>query len=401
MDRALLPAAASAGIEERKRASWRAFEGRKTLIEGLPFRASIELTRNCNFRCVMCPQSWMPEYAAYRPEFNMSPELFGKVASELFPHLEYAHLQGFGESVISPHFGRILDLCEPYRPRLRLGLVTNLGRRDDELWLRMARMGFQVRFSCDGATREVFEAVRRRSSFDLILHNLELLRRTGLLSFNVTLQKANWRQMPLFVELASRYGAKEVLFSSVQRNLPRTVPEMLATLRKLARMGPAHALAHVRRGLSRREEDPSLRGLPRGPLAELAASALEAGGRLGVRVLFNDLFLERLARAPRAGRLPGAEDEDYAKGIEESVRVAEKRRCFKPYSYAVVNYLGQVGLCNHLIADDAFEPLGSLKESSLREIWDSPAYRRMRALLAGGTPAAKGCRWCFAHRVAE
>ena len=290
------PVAVSTDIEGTKRSSWRAFNDGKTLLEGLPFRASIELTRNCNFRCVMCPQSWMPEYAVYRPELNMGPELFGRVASELFPHLEYAHLQGFGESVISPHFPRILDLCESYAARggggrLRFGLVTNLGRRDDGLWLRMARMGFQIRFSCDGATREVFEAIRRRSSFELILHNLGLLGKTGSLSFNVTLQKANWRQMTLFVELAARYGVKEVLFSSVQRNLPRTVPEMLGTLKKLARMGPAHALAHLRRGLFRREEDPSLQGLPRRSLSELAAAALEAGRRLGVRVLFNDIIL--------------------------------------------------------------------------------------------------------------
>lgn len=389
----------AAAVENRERA-WEAFEARRLTLGSMPFKASIEISRNCNFRCTMCPQSWMPEYAEYHPEFNMTPALFERVTREVFPHLEYAHLQGFGESVISPHWGSILDLCEPFIGKL--GLVTNLGKKDDAMWRRLVRMGLRIGFSCDGATAETFEAIRRRGSFEMILGNLATIRAAGreagwrALAFNVTLQRSNVRELPLFVELAARYDAREVIFSSVQKNLPRTAGEAFGTLRKLAVMPAAHAVAHVRRRanevLRGSAEDPTVYGLPRMELVALKSEAVRLARESGVRVSFTDRFLEELEPGGRAEERGSSED---------SARVAVHQRCFKPFSYVVVNYKGEVGLCNHLITDDGWERMGNLLESSLAEIWNSAQYRKARGLLAGGTPAAKGCRWCFAHRLGE
>ena len=86
---------------------------------------------------------------------------------------------------------------------------------------------------------------------------------------------------------------------------------------------------------------------------------------------------------------------------EASVAVALHQKCFKPYSYVVVDYKGGVGPCNHLIADENWKQMGALGRSSFAEIWNSPAYHDMRRKLLNALPDNGACRWCFAHRMAD
>jgi MoaA/NifB/PqqE/SkfB family radical SAM enzyme len=168
----------------------------------------------------------MPEYRRYHPEFNMKPEVFERIVAELFPRLEYVHLQGYGESVISPYWPRILERCRPFAGKLRFGLVTNLSRKTASMWRDMVDMGFHIIVSCDGATKATFESIRHRSRFETILENLETIRRArlelgrGEIEFLVTLQGLNYREMPMFIDLASRYGVGRVTFASVIGTMP-------------------------------------------------------------------------------------------------------------------------------------------------------------------------------------
>src|SRR5579862_7466531 len=51
--------------------AWEHFDAGEVILESLPFRCSIELTQNCNFKCTMCAQSWDPRFARYDPALNM------------------------------------------------------------------------------------------------------------------------------------------------------------------------------------------------------------------------------------------------------------------------------------------------------------------------------------------
>lgn len=398
-------------IEENKRLAWESFQAGRLSLESRPFRASIEISRNCNFRCIMCPQSWRPEYSRRRPEFDMSPALFRTITDQVFPSLERAHLQGFGETVASPHWPEILGLCEPFAERLRLSLVTNLSRPDAGMWRKMTDLGFDIHVSCDGADRETFELIRQGSRFEAILANLETLRRaragrTGLgeLSFVVTLQALNYRQMPLFVDFAARSGAGRVYFNSVRDEPPLTPQRLLGALRRL----PARELAAAGRRFLRRRLSSNaptgglslgLEGLPLVELSELKSRTLARSRALGIPVSFSDAFLDGLPPSPPpAAPMPA---EGWQAAIDDSVRVSVHRRCFKPFSYVVVNYRGDVGLCNHLITDAAWEQMGNIATAPFEEIWNSAVYQEKRRRHLNGTAENPACRWCLAHRVAE
>jgi radical SAM protein with 4Fe4S-binding SPASM domain len=364
----------------------------KQEIEALPSKAIIELTQNCNFRCIMCPQSWEERFKKYRSEYNMSLELFGRVAEQLFPAATLIDLRGFGETTILPHWPEIVDCLENF-PFIEWHLVTNLSLPRDAVWEQMIALGFTLGFSCDGASADVFEGIRVRSRFDRIVHNLGLIRDSirrhnrGLIYFISTIQKRNVHEMRALVELAHRFDVHEVQFKIVQP-------------------GQHHE---------------GLDGLDPEQVTRYSREAVDAAIDLGMRVTFNDwaftrgLDPERVAMAGKYRKrrtehpLPRSLDpdafdrlraKDLFRNIASSHRVSIHQRCFKPYSYIYVNYLGEVGTCNHMMYPEMLV-MGDLNSQSLTEIWNSPKYLGFRRELSVAQPRDHRCQWCFKHRLED
>ena len=174
----------------------------------------------------MCAQGYDPKYAQYDPGRNMPIEMFMQVGRELFPKAINVDLRGFGESTILPYWPDIVDSLESY-PFIEWNLVTNLSLTRDDVWEKMMRVGFVVGFSCDGASKETFESIRRGGSFAQSRHNLAVIRdaikkhRNGYLYINCTVQRSNIHEMRALVELAHEFGVIELQFSCRSRGRPR------------------------------------------------------------------------------------------------------------------------------------------------------------------------------------
>src|SRR5579871_2875209 len=129
------------------------WEARESRLTSLPFRAILELTQNCNFKCYMCAQAWEPKYQQFDPALNMSMELFERSAEQLFPTAMMVDLHGFGETTILPHWPEVVDSLARF-PFIEWNLVTNLSLPREDVWDKMMKLGFRIGFSCDGASAE-------------------------------------------------------------------------------------------------------------------------------------------------------------------------------------------------------------------------------------------------------
>lgn len=203
------------------KAAWTNFKQQNHVLTNMPTSAVIELTQNCNCRCYMCPHSADPKFFRRRPENEMKPQLFFKLAEQLFASTMSVDLRGFGETTILPYWNEVLEHLELY-PFVNWYLVTNLSVRNNRMWQKMMKLGFELLFSCDGASKSTFETIRVGNKFDRILKNLKVLQEAkqtyqkGTVSFVSTMQKRNVHEMRSIVELAHQFDVDEVQFKMVQ-----------------------------------------------------------------------------------------------------------------------------------------------------------------------------------------
>jgi len=310
----------------------------------------IELTENCNLRCVMCRS-----VSRYDASKNMDRDLFQDVAGKLFPSASIVDLRGWGESTILKDFPFYVEEAARYGCRPRV--VTNLTVSNDQLWRRLVAHDAIIAISFDAARAETFAKVRPGSNLDRILANLGVItdecRATGRLLddiyFNTVAQADALEELPGIVDIAAEHGLRRVHVN------PVTLPPG----------NPGHLGRHadrVRRAL---------------------AALKERSAATGVEVSLGAALDESLA------------DLDVA-----------AKRCTHPWVYCLINHSGKVGFCDHLIGEGSQRYLlGDLYDHSFEDIWNGSAYQELRRQHVGWADGLderfEECNWCYRNRYAD
>ena len=190
-------------------------EPRGTTRSFLPTLMDIEPNSRCNFRCVMCQVSEWPN--GKRAEDMTFEELQAFIESQ--PGLTEVKLHGMGEPLMHPRYTEMVR----YLVERDLWVRTNtngslLHARDNYHRLIDTGIG-EIQNSVDGATKDVFEKIRRQSNFDQVVRNLTMLNEyvnqkdRPYTRMWVVVQKDNRHQLVEFVELAKRMGFRRLTFS--------------------------------------------------------------------------------------------------------------------------------------------------------------------------------------------
>jgi len=171
-------------------------------IKSLPL-ISLHLTERCNSRCIACDY-WR------HGRTDVSVEGVTRLLPELTRLGTQTVLISGGEPLIHPEWGEIAGLFRAHG--LTLWLVTS-GLSLVKHATRVARLFQSVTVSLDGTDRETYAAVRGLDAFDNVCAGVRALAQHGTpVSIRVTVQRANYRQLPDFVRLAHRLGAAQVSF---------------------------------------------------------------------------------------------------------------------------------------------------------------------------------------------
>jgi len=81
---------------------------------------------------------------------------------------------------------------------------------------RVAQLFDAVTVSLDGTNPSTYAAIRGLDAFDKVREGIRLAANEGVsVSVRVTLQRANYRELPLFVDVARQAGARQVSFLAV------------------------------------------------------------------------------------------------------------------------------------------------------------------------------------------
>ncbi len=149
---------------------------------------------------------------------DIDPDLFERIASELFPIASVVGLSCGAELFVNPDFGRYLDRLYradvPVREVVTNGILLN----SENIGVLLESPPTSLFVSIDGATPQTHARIRGGADLNLIISNMmELISERDrrrmkfpMLSFSVTLQKSNLHELPDILKLASSVGAVSV-----------------------------------------------------------------------------------------------------------------------------------------------------------------------------------------------
>ncbi|MGI9234260.1 MAG: radical SAM protein [Woeseiaceae bacterium] len=172
---------------------------------------TIYLSERCNSRCVTC------DYWRHGVR-----DLTLQTVERMLPSLAELHtrvvLFSGGEPLLNPEWRKMAMLLKSQG--LDLWLLTSglsLAKHAQDV----ASLFRSITVSVDGTSAETYAAIRGVDAYDKVCEGIRAVAATGVpTSLRVTLQRANFRELPGFVALAHELGASQVSFLSVDVSNP-------------------------------------------------------------------------------------------------------------------------------------------------------------------------------------
>jgi MoaA/NifB/PqqE/SkfB family radical SAM enzyme len=187
-------------------------------LRSLPL-ATLYLTERCNSRCVTCDY-WR------HGRIDMTVQSVSAWLPGLATLGTRIVLVSGGEPLINPQWQEIAALLKSHG--LRLWLLTS-GLSLAKHAAKVHELFEQVTVSLDGTRSATYEAIRGLDAFDKVCEGIGAAAARGApITLRVTVQRANYTELPQFVELARVLGAQQVSFLAADvsnphafgRNLP-------------------------------------------------------------------------------------------------------------------------------------------------------------------------------------
>lgn len=344
-------------------------------------RVKLDMVTRCQLRCIMCHFAH-PEFQ--ESKVTMGGELLEKVAGELFPRAHDVVLSSSAEPLLAPDLPRALELCREHGvPNFHFS--TNCLAMTDAIMDKCIEVQMPLlTVSCDGATKETFEKIRKPGKWEPFLRRFDIIKerkqfRASVLpkvSVTCVLMRSNIREVPQMIRFFRDRGVDFMNFVHMAvmgglgvedeslMNEPKLCNDTMAEARRVADEVGMRVMMPI----------PIAENLANdGPVVDQTRS--DEGG--GVALLAPSTDLDKLADAP--------EIVDYLnhKNREFLLKAGEKRKfhnrpCYFPWYYIHVNPDGTVFPCGCWFE---FSTFGDFKTQTFREIWTGPKYKELRRQL--------------------
>jgi radical SAM protein with 4Fe4S-binding SPASM domain len=192
-------------------------------MEARTFEVFMDQNNKCNLKCRMC--GFSDPRVAGLSKYDMPIAVFRRIAEQIFPKASYVALSCMTEPLMTRDFGERLEIVKrsgvPF-----VDVITNGMLLDETIARRLVETRVtRLAVSIDGATKDVYEAIRIGASFERVTGNvrrfMEIRREMGatapLLRINHVLSEANIDQFDAFLALASSLGAEAIDVRSIAR----------------------------------------------------------------------------------------------------------------------------------------------------------------------------------------
>lgn len=140
---------------------------KSNLLPYLPVRLWVELTSNCNYRCIMCPNKDLSK----EDRGFMDLDLYKKILDEAHTFVFDINLAHRGESLLHPHLVEAIRYAK--KKKIFTRLHTNGSLLSENLSKEIIQAGLnRISFSFDGYDKGTYEKIRRGGNFDKTVANI-------------------------------------------------------------------------------------------------------------------------------------------------------------------------------------------------------------------------------------
>jgi len=182
----------------------------------LPVRLDIENVSRCNFKCTMCIVS---QWHKGRRAEDLSLKNFKKIIDEFYSLVEIK-LHGLGEPLMQgDDYFKMINYAKDKKIWVRSVTNASLLHIKDNYKKLIDTNIDEVQISFDGATKNVFEKIRRQSKFEQILKNCESINKyaknnnRNVIKAWCCLQKDNYDEFFEIIKICSKLGFNQIVFS--------------------------------------------------------------------------------------------------------------------------------------------------------------------------------------------
>lgn len=308
-----------------------------------PFKLEMDITNQCNLRCIMCYFSDERVYRRKRVDISVAD--FARIAEQIFPLCERVSLSIGTEPLLHQRFEELLSITSRYKvPTVYIntnGFLLNEKRIQAVLGSGLTQMSISI----DGATAPTYERIRVGSNFDKVIGNIKALQKakkikgTKLphLNFNFVLMRSNIRELPAMVRLAHELGVEGIAATHIVR----------------------YENTDTREETLERDQDLCDR---------MMDEARDLAARFGIGVNFPANF-----KAPAPTPLLQVGRSYFDLQIADQTT---KNCCQFPWHFIGIDCYGKVQPCGWWYHPE--EPMGDLKTDSFETIWNNARYQALR-----------------------
>ncbi|MCC7046012.1 MAG: radical SAM protein [Alphaproteobacteria bacterium] len=189
---------------------------RAAAVDYLPIKLDIENTSRCNVRCTMCVVS---SWAKGKRADDLPLAAFKRLIDEQVGLLEIK-LQGIGEPTLQrDDYFAMIRYARQKHIWVRTTTNGSLLHLNDNARKLIESDVNELQISIDGASRAVYEAIRRGGVFDRVMKNVRAVndcqRRAGVERTKMwtVVQKGNIHELEALVDLAAELGFTNQVFS--------------------------------------------------------------------------------------------------------------------------------------------------------------------------------------------
>lgn len=190
-------------------------------IKDTPSVILISIDPTCNLFCESCRNCVK---VLQNAELEKAELMADKLLSDdNLNNAELIVMAGNGEVFLSKIYERLWSNDKTKKVK-RFRLLSNGTMFTKEKWAKFVdgrTSEVVVTFSIDAATKETYKVLRRGGNYNQLMKNLEFaseLRKMGKLGYfqiSFVVQRKNYMEMPLFVELGKRLGVDKVFFTRI------------------------------------------------------------------------------------------------------------------------------------------------------------------------------------------